>query len=40
MPVSLDSSETGVNAVLEVRGPEHAELVVTAIRYAGYDVRV
>ena len=38
--VDLHVRETGVNAVLEVRGPEHAERVVTAIRDAGYDVRV
>lgn len=38
--VDLHVRETGVNAVLEVRGPEHAERVVTAIRDAGYDIRV
>ena len=38
--VDLHVRETGVNAVLEVRGPDHAERVVTAIRAAGYDVRV
>ncbi|MEY3035234.1 MAG: hypothetical protein RLZ86_1856, partial [Actinomycetota bacterium] len=38
--VDLHVRETGVNAVLEVRGPEHAERVVSAIRDAGYDVRV
>lgn len=38
--VDLHVRETGVNAVLEVRGPEHAERVVAAIRDAGYDVRL
>ena len=36
--VDLHVRETGVNAVLEVRGPEHAALVVDAVRRAGYDV--
>jgi len=36
--VDLHVRETGVNAVLEVRGPEHATLVVEAVRRAGYDV--
>ena len=38
--VDLHVRETGVNAVLEVRGPDHAERVVDAIRSAGYDVRL
>lgn len=38
--VDLHVRETGVNAVLEVRGPDHAERVVDAIRTAGYDVRL
>lgn len=37
--VDLHVRETGVNAVLEVRGPDHAERVVDAVRAAGYDVR-
>ena len=37
--VDLHVRETGVNAVLEVRGPEHAEVVTNAVRTAGYDVR-
>jgi threonine dehydratase len=36
--VDLHVRETGVNAVLEVRGPDHAALVVEAVRRAGYDV--
>lgn len=38
--VDLHVRETGVNAVLEVRGPDHAGRVVDAIRSAGYDVRL
>lgn len=30
--------ETGVNAVLEVRGPEHAELLIDTVRNAGYEI--
>jgi len=37
--VDLHVRETGVNAVLEVRGPDHAEVVADAVRAAGYDVR-
>lgn len=37
--VDLHVRETGVNAVLEVRGPEHATIVAEAVRAAGYDVR-
>jgi len=36
--VDLHVRETGVQAVLEVRGPEHAADVVAAVRDAGYDV--
>jgi threonine dehydratase len=36
--VDLHVRETGVTAVLEVRGPEHAESVIDAVRNAGYDV--
>jgi threonine dehydratase len=38
--VDLHVRETGVNAVLEVRGPDHAERIVEAVRGAGYDVRL
>lgn len=38
--VDLHVRETGVNAVLEVRGPEHADAIVASVRDAGYDVRV
>lgn len=38
--VDLHVRETGVNAVLEVRGPDHAERIVEAVRAAGYDVRL
>ena len=38
--VDLGVRETGVNAVLEVRGPDHAEAVVAATRDAGYAVEV
>ena len=36
--VDLHVRETGVTAVLEVRGPEHAESIIEAVRAAGYDV--
>lgn len=36
--VDLQVRETGVNAVLEVRGPEHSESVIEAVRAAGYAV--
>ncbi len=36
--VDLDVRETGVQAVLEVRGPEHAQVVMAAARQAGYLV--
>ena len=36
--VDLQVRETGVNAVLEVRGHEHSESVVEAVRAAGYAV--
>ena len=36
--VDLGVRETGVNAVLEVRGPEHGEIVIDAVRAAGYSV--
>ena len=36
--VDLHVRETGVQAVLEVKGPDHATAVVTAARAAGYDV--
>ena len=36
--VDLHVRETGVNAVLEVRGPEHAELLIDTVRDAGYDI--
>ena len=36
--VDLHVRETGVNAVLEVRGPDHSAAVVDAVRRAGYDV--
>jgi threonine dehydratase len=35
--VSLHVRETGVQAVLEVRGREHADEVLTAVRAAGYE---
>lgn len=38
--VDLHVRETGVNAVLEVRGPEHADAIVASVRNAGYDVRI
>jgi threonine dehydratase len=36
--VDLHVRETGVQAVLEVKGLDHADAVVTAARSAGYDV--
>lgn len=36
--VDLHVRETGVTAVLEVRGPEHADTLIEAVRAAGYDV--
>lgn len=36
--VSLHVRETGVNVALEVRGPEHAEAVLSAARSAGFGV--
>jgi threonine dehydratase len=36
--VDLDVRETGVQAVLEVRGPDHAQAVMAAARHAGYVV--
>jgi threonine dehydratase len=36
--VDLHVRETGVNAVLEVRGPEHAELLIDTVRDAGYEI--
>ena len=36
--VDLHVRETGVNVVLEVRGPEHGVSVVEAVRAAGYTV--
>ncbi len=36
--VDLHVRETGVTAVLEVRGPDHAESIVDAVRNAGYEV--
>ncbi len=36
--VPLHVRETGVQLVLETRGPEHAAAVLTALRAAGYDV--
>ena len=36
--VDLHVRETGVNAVLEVRGPDHAEAIIDAVRHAGYEV--
>ena len=35
--VSLHVRETGVQAVLEVRGPDHAHEVLAAVRNAGYE---
>jgi threonine dehydratase len=36
--VELHVRETGVQLVLETRGPEHAEAVVACVRAAGYEV--
>ena len=36
--VDLHVRETGVQAVLEVRGADHAEAVVAAVREAGYEI--
>lgn len=36
--VDLHVRETGVTAVLEVRGPDHADTVIDAVRTAGYEV--
>lgn len=36
--VDLHVRETGVQAVLEVRGPEHADVVIEAARSAGYGI--
>ena len=36
--VDLHVRETGVTAVLEVRGPEHADTLIEAVRAAGYEV--
>ena len=36
--VDLHVRETGVNVVLEVRGPDHAARVLAAARTAGYDI--
>lgn len=36
--VSLHVRETGVELILETRGPAHSERVVTALEAAGYDV--
>ena len=36
--VDLHVRETGVNAVLEVRGPDHAELLIDTVRNAGYEI--
>jgi threonine dehydratase len=36
--VDLHVRETGVNAVLEVRGPDHAEQIIAAAREGGYEV--
>jgi threonine dehydratase len=35
--VSLHVRETGVQAVLEVRGRDHADEVLNAVRNAGYE---
>ena len=37
--VDLHVRETGVQAVLEIRGKEHEETVLAAARGAGYDVQ-
>ena len=36
--VDLHVRETGVQAVLEVRGPDHADSVIAAVRAAGYGI--
>ena len=36
--VDLHVRETGVNAALEVRGPDHAELLIDTVREAGYEI--
>jgi threonine dehydratase len=36
--VDLHVRETGVQAVLEVRGPDHADSVIAAVRTAGYGI--
>jgi threonine dehydratase len=36
--VDLHVRETGVQVVLETRGPDHADAVVDAVRKANYDV--
>ena len=38
--VNLSVRQTGVHATFEVRGPEHAETVVGAVRQAGFEVDV
>ena len=35
--VDLHVRETGVHATFEVRGPEHAQVVLAAVRSAGFD---
>ena len=37
--VDLHVRETGVQAVLEIRGKEHEDTVLAAARDAGYDVQ-
>ena len=36
--VPLHVRETGVQLVLETRGPEHADAVIAAVRAEGYEV--
>jgi threonine dehydratase len=38
--VNLSVRQTGVHATFEVRGPDHAETVVDAVRGAGFEVEV
>ena len=38
--VTLHVRETGVQLVLETRGPDHAEAVLAAMRGDGYEARV
>ena len=38
--VNLSVRQTGVHATFEVRGPDHAETVVDAVRQAGFEVDV